>query len=225
MQRMADPLLGPGLVIEVVVREDRAVRRDHVENTFAARPQVDRRSRGRSCAAASMNLTQRNNPQGGMSGHTKHLVFVAGEAGEIIYSRLGGKEQRIGVSSEKHLTRALFTTRSPGWRGRDVYVNLDVGLIDIDNLERWTAEIRHVCQMGKMVDLSVHTISLALIGRDVRGTGAASGVAALFYLSRPMTGLSTSLTCSSAHVPLRTTRRRTHVRNPSRCSRNHGRMA
>ncbi|WP_223843344.1 hypothetical protein [Sinorhizobium fredii] len=40
--------------------------------------------------------------------------------------------------------------------------------------------------MGKMVDLSVHTISLALIGRDVRGTGAASGlmqgeIAALFY--------------------------------------------
>ncbi|MCQ1837736.1 hypothetical protein [Neorhizobium galegae] len=122
-------------------------------------------------------------------GHTVYALtnrHVAGEAGEIIYSRLGGKEQRIGVSSEKHLTRALFTTHYPGWPGRDVYVNLDVGLIDIDNLDRWTAEIRHVGQMGKMVDLSVHTISLALIGRDVRGTGAASGemegeIAALFY--------------------------------------------
>ncbi|KQU78978.1 hypothetical protein ASD00_36740 [Ensifer sp. Root31] len=122
-------------------------------------------------------------------GHTVYALtnrHVAGEAGEIIYSRLGGKEQRIGVSSEKHLTRALFTTHYPGWPGRDVYVNLDVGLIDIDNLDRWTAEIRHVGHMGKMVDLSVHTISLALIGRDVRGTGAASGemegeIAALFY--------------------------------------------
>jgi len=58
-------------------------------------------------------------------------------------------------------------------------------LIDIDNLDRWTAEIRNIGQMGKMVDLSVHTISLALIGRNVRGTGAASGqmqgeIAALF---------------------------------------------
>jgi hypothetical protein len=122
-------------------------------------------------------------------GHTVYALtnrHVAGEAGEIIYSRLGGKEERIGVSSEKHLTRALFTTHYPGWPGRDVYVNLDVGLIDIDNLDRWTAEIRNVGQMGKMVDLSVHTISLALIGRDVRGTGAASGemegeIAALFY--------------------------------------------
>jgi len=122
-------------------------------------------------------------------GHTVYALtnrHVAGEGGEIVYSRLGGKEQRIGVSSEKHLTRALFTTHYPGWPGRDVYVNLDVGLIDIDNLDRWTAEIRHVGQMGKMVDLSVHTISLALIGRDVRGTGAASGemegeIAALFY--------------------------------------------
>jgi hypothetical protein len=40
--------------------------------------------------------------------------------------------------------------------------------------------------MGRMVDLSVNTISLALIGRHVRGTGAASGamsgeIAALFY--------------------------------------------
>ena len=122
-------------------------------------------------------------------GHTVYALtnrHVAGDAGEVIYSRLGGKEERIGVSSEKHLTRALFTTHYPGWPGRDVYVNLDVGLIDIDNLDRWTAEIRNVGQMGKMVDLSVHTISLALIGRDVKGTGAASGqmegeIAALFY--------------------------------------------
>ncbi|HEY9347971.1 MAG TPA: hypothetical protein VIQ53_21770, partial [Inquilinus sp.] len=111
---------------------------------------------------------------------------VAGEAGEIVYSQLGGKLERVGVSAAKHLSRALFTTHYPGWPGRDVYVNLDVGLIDIDKLNRWTAEIRDIGQMGKMVDLSVHTISLALIGRDVCGTGAASGqmqgeIAALFY--------------------------------------------
>jgi hypothetical protein len=122
-------------------------------------------------------------------GHTVYALtnrHVAGDAGEIVYSRLGGKLERIGVSSEKQLTRAPFTTLYPGWPGRDVYVNLDVGLIQLDNLDQWTAEIRNVGQMGRMVDLSVNSISLALVGAHVRGTGAASGemtgeIAALFY--------------------------------------------
>ena len=56
-----------------------------------------------------------------------------------------------------------------------MYVNLDVGLIELDNLDQWTANIRNVGQMGKMVDLSVNNISLSLVGSHVRGTGAASG--------------------------------------------------
>jgi hypothetical protein len=122
-------------------------------------------------------------------GHSVYALtnrHVAGEAGEVVYSRLNGKQERIGVSAAKNLTRVPFTTQYPGWPGRDVYVNLDVGLIDIDDLDRWTAEVRNVGQMGKMVDLSVNNISLDLIGTKVRGTGAASGemqgeIAALFY--------------------------------------------
>lgn len=138
-------------------------------------------SQGRSYAATIACLVS--------DGHTVYALtnrHVAGEAGEIIYSRLAGKQQRIGLSSAKHLTRTPFATHYPGWPGRDVYVNLDVGLIEIDNLDSWTAEVRNVGQMGKMVDLSVNNISLALIGSTVRGTGAASGemkgeIAALFY--------------------------------------------
>lgn len=122
-------------------------------------------------------------------GHTVYALtnrHVAGNAGSIVYSKLAGKQERIGVSAAKSLTRVAFTTHYPGWPGRDVYVNLDVGLIAIDNLDQWTAKIRNVGQMGKMVDLSVNSISLDLIGRDVRGTGAGSGemqgeIAALFY--------------------------------------------
>jgi hypothetical protein len=111
---------------------------------------------------------------------------VAGDAGEIVYSRLGGKLERIGVSSDKQLTRMPFTALYPGWPGRDVYVNLDVGLIELDDLSAWTARIKNVGQMGKMLDLSATNISLELIGQPVRGTGAASGeiqgeIAALFY--------------------------------------------
>jgi hypothetical protein len=129
-------------------------------------------------------------------GHTIYALtnrHVAGEAGTTVYSKLGGKQERIGVSSAKNLTRALFTTHYPGWPGRDVYVNLDVGLITIDNLDQWSAKIRNVGQMGKMVDLSVNSISLELIGCNVRGTGAASGemrgeIAALFYRYKTNSG-------------------------------------
>jgi hypothetical protein len=122
-------------------------------------------------------------------GHTVYALtnrHVTGSSGEVVYSRLGGKLGRIGSSSEKQLTRAPFSTIYPTWPGRDVYVNLDVGLIELDNLDQWTANIRNVGQMGKMVDLSVNNISLSLVGSHVRGTGAASGqmmgeIAALFY--------------------------------------------
>ena len=122
-------------------------------------------------------------------GHTVYALtnrHVAGGEGEIAYSRLGGKQERIGTSSGKQLTRMPFSKLYPGWAGRDTYVNLDVGLIEIDNLDQWTSEIRNVGVMGKMVDLSSDNLSLALIGLHVRGTGAASGemqgeIAALFY--------------------------------------------
>ncbi|MFN7981103.1 MAG: hypothetical protein U0Q11_04535 [Vicinamibacterales bacterium] len=111
---------------------------------------------------------------------------VAGEVGEVVYSKLDGKVQRIGVTAARHLTREAFTELYPGWPGTDAYVNVDVGLIDVDNLDRWTTDIRGIGQMGPMVDLSVHNISLSLIGCQVRGAGASSGVMlgeihALFY--------------------------------------------
>lgn len=174
----------PVCVIEApkeILNETRANKTLYPVNNIGGGWPVIVESQGRRYAATIACLVS--------DGHTVYALtnrHVAGEAGEIVYSRLGGKQQRIGLSSAKHLTRAPFATHYPGWPGRDVYVNLDVGLIEIDNLDNWTAEVRNVGQMGKMVDLSVNNISLALIGSKVRGTGAASGemkgeIAALFY--------------------------------------------
>lgn len=129
-------------------------------------------------------------------GHTVYAMtnrHVAGEAGEVVYSSIGGALERIGVSSERHLTRMPFASYYAGWPGRDTYVNLDVGLIRIDDLDRWTAKLRGTGQMGKMVDLSSSNISLSLIGQKVRGCGAASGemqgeLAALFYRYKTNSG-------------------------------------
>ena len=52
---------------------------------------------------------------------------VAGEARSFILG-LAGKRERIGVSSEKHLARALSKPTIPGRPGRDVYVNFDLPL-------------------------------------------------------------------------------------------------
>ena len=53
-------------------------------------------------------------------GHTVYALtnrHVAGEAGEIIHSRLGGKQERIGVSSAKQLTRVAIHDALPGMAG------------------------------------------------------------------------------------------------------------
>jgi hypothetical protein len=110
---------------------------------------------------------------------------VTGDEGEVVFSRRAGKLERIGVSSGKQLTREEFARIYPGWPGKDVFVNLDVGLIDIDNLDQWTADVRTIGEMGPMADLATSNY-LALIGSRVRGIGAASGqmlgeIHALFY--------------------------------------------
>jgi hypothetical protein len=119
---------------------------------------------------------------------------VTGDAGEVIYAKLGGKSTRIGVSSPRQLTRIAFTDLYPGWPGRDLLVNLDVGLIDIDDVDGWTAQVRDVGTIEPIADLSVSTVSLSLIGCCVRGSGAASGVMlgeiqALFYRYKSQSGL------------------------------------
>jgi hypothetical protein len=65
-------------------------------------------------------------------------------------------------------------------------VNLDVGLIDVDDINRWTTDIRDVGQPGSMFDVSVNNLSLSIVGSQVRGFGAASGIMlgevhAIFY--------------------------------------------
>src|SRR6185369_12757942 len=112
-------------------------------------------------------------------GHKAYALtnrHVTGEAGEVLYSYLDGRERRIGSTAPKQLTRMPFRDVYPGWAGKDVFVNLDVGLIDVNDLNMWSAEVRNVGVMGPMVDLSVANISLSLVGAHVSGSGAASGL-------------------------------------------------
>jgi hypothetical protein len=118
---------------------------------------------------------------------------VTGEPGEDIFSRLAGSDERIGASATKQLTRLPFTALYPTFPGRDTYVNLDIGLIDIDRLDRWTTRVRDIGVPGPMADFSGDYISLSLIGCQVRGRGAAGGdmkgeVHGLFYRYKTLGG-------------------------------------
>ncbi len=122
-------------------------------------------------------------------GHKTYALtnrHVTGEPGEQLSSQLGGRLQPIGRSADAQLKRVSFSDVYPGWPSRSAYVNMDVGLIEIDDLNDWTATLMDGSTMGPMLDLSVVNFPLSLIGRRVVGYGAASQwmhgeVHALFY--------------------------------------------
>ncbi|MET3896972.1 hypothetical protein ABIB57_000909 [Devosia sp. UYZn731] len=111
---------------------------------------------------------------------------VTGEAGEIVYARRGSSDEPIGESSGKQLLRMPLTTLYPSLPGKNTYVDVDVGLIDLDDLDGWTAKVPRIGVTGSMADFSDSSLSLSLVGCHVVGFGAASGemrgaIQGLFY--------------------------------------------
>jgi len=118
---------------------------------------------------------------------------ITGDAGREIYSYLGGERLRIGTSHEKQLGKKPFQDVYPGWPGRHTYSNLDAGLIYVDDVANWTAQVFGIGELDAPVDLNTQTISLDLIGCPVRAFGAASGelngeIKALFYRYKSIGG-------------------------------------
>jgi hypothetical protein len=107
--------------------------------------------------------------------------------------RVGGAMAQIGVSSDRQLTRSLFEDVYSGWPGRNVYLTQDIGLIRIDDLTNWTAQVFGVGTIGEIADLAIDNLSLRLIDQPVRAYGCASGlmkgsIKALFYRYRSLGG-------------------------------------
>jgi hypothetical protein len=129
-------------------------------------------------------------------GHKTYALtnrHVAGEAGSPISAIIGRNKVRIGESSKLQLGRLPFRKLYPSWPGDNVFVDLDVGLIDVDDLNKWTTQVYGVGEIGALADLSDSNISLRLIGVPVRAYGAASGdmrgeICALFYRFNSVAG-------------------------------------
>jgi hypothetical protein len=118
---------------------------------------------------------------------------VTGDAGEVVWSLIENQVERIGRSSSKQLTRLPVSALYPGLSAHNTFVNLDIGLIEIDDLSRWTTDVGKIHQVGQMVDYSGANLSLSLIGCQVCGIGAAGGlirgeIHGLFYRYKAVGG-------------------------------------
>ncbi len=128
-----------------------------------------------------------------------HLTYaltnrhVCGSAGEPVYSIVRGRRVLIGRASDKQFTRLLFSKVYPDYPARRSYLNLDVGLIALDDLNDWTSEVYGIGEIGELADISEQNITLRLIDAGVIAHGAASGqmkgtIKALFYRYKSVGG-------------------------------------
>ena len=128
-----------------------------------------------------------------------HLVYaltnrhVAGSPGEPIFSVQNGERVQIGVSSQKQLDRMTFHEIYNEWPGKNVYVDLDIGLIEVADKSRWTAQVYGIGEIGNIADSGPEGLSLKLIGSPVKAYGCASremygAIAALLYRYKSIGG-------------------------------------
>jgi hypothetical protein len=144
-------------------------------------------------------------------GHTYYLLtnrHVAGPEGQIVTSRLGGDEVTIGSTNGQSLAKMQFTELYPGWKGQDVQVNCDAGLIYLDDINEWKTDVLGIGTLGTLYDLNTQTMTLGLIAEhgyenrivkdsicgNVIASSAVSGmikgeVLALFYRYESMGGI------------------------------------
>ncbi len=175
------------------------VERDLVAPGSVARPNVPLNAIGGGCAVLSYVQGKEHVGTIGClvsDGATVYALtnrHVAGPAGHVAYTTFRGKSERIGVSSAKSLGKLPFTDAYHGWAGTDTVVNLDAGLIEIDDLDDWTPNILGIGPLGDPLDLSPGSLTLDLIETPVFGYGAASQalqgtIAAFFYRYRALGG-------------------------------------
>lgn len=80
-----------------------------------------------------------------------------------IKTNMQGEMVTIGQTSIKSLTKTSFQDIYTGWAGKNIIVNNDAGLVEIEDLNDWKTEIFGIGEMGEMVNLDTSNITLNLI--------------------------------------------------------------
>jgi hypothetical protein len=125
----------------------------------------------------------------------RHVVgeHIEGREPREVFTFVNGERRKIGVVDHKQVGKKPFTEVFRGWPGTRVYSTLDAGLVRIDELRYWTAQIFGVGEIGEPIDMHTDSISIDLIGCPVRAFGSASGkmigqIQALFYRYKTVGG-------------------------------------
>jgi hypothetical protein len=111
---------------------------------------------------------------------------VTGSGGREIFTTMHGRRRRVGTSDARHLVSKPFIEMYQGWAGSNVQLNIDAGLIRLDDLADWTTQVAGMGPLDEWLNLTTDSLTLDMVDQEVRAFGAASGelkgkVAALFY--------------------------------------------
>lgn len=130
-------------------------------------------------------------------GHTTYALtarHACGEAGTPVSARLREGLTPIGVSSDRQMTRKLFSEVYPALPLRQTWINLDVGLVRLEDVRDWTPNVFGFPKIKPLFDIYEQNLSLRkLIDHPVAAMGAASGllqgrIKAMFYRYRSIGG-------------------------------------
>ena len=119
---------------------------------------------------------------------------VLGACKSEIKAYRGNKCNPIGFTSKKFLTRKLIHEVYPTYEYTNQYLQMDIGLIELNNILDWKADAFSLQgDVGSVVDLYDKNFSLKLIGQKVSGHGALSGkvegeIQGLFYRYKSLAG-------------------------------------
>jgi hypothetical protein len=111
---------------------------------------------------------------------------VAGADENPVLAVVGDSLETVGKPMGDGVTKRTLSSVFDGWPGDRTFVNIDAGLIRIDDVSRWTAQVFGIGEVGELFDATPESVTLDLIGCPVRAFGASSGpiegeIRALFF--------------------------------------------
>jgi hypothetical protein len=101
---------------------------------------------------------------------------VAGPDGGEVDAVVRGQRVSIGRSDPQARNRVTMSSIFPEWPGEHTFVNIDAGLIRLDDVARWTSQVFGIGEVADPYDATPSSLTLDIIGCPVRAFGGASGV-------------------------------------------------
>ncbi|MEW6369266.1 MAG: hypothetical protein AB1714_31990 [Acidobacteriota bacterium] len=116
---------------------------------------------------------------------------VAGSANDKVEAIVRGQRRPVGTAESTVIAKRTLSGLFPAWPGERSIVNVDAGLVRIDDMSSWASQVFGIGEVGEIFDATSETVTLDLIGCPVRAFGGASGaiegeIKALFFRYRSM---------------------------------------